>query len=239
MNVEKLMEQNYVKDCGITIPDNWQDFSYKAEKFAIPDHYRPYLDNIMLPRGLVMDRTEKMVLDLCKKLDRTKPIVALCVLKGGYEYFNDVVQCIKRYCNTVGDKAIRFNVDFIRLKSYEDERAGDEVRVIGGDDFLNLKGKQVIVVEDIVDTGNTMRKLMNVLAKYEPAAVKVVSMLSKRTPLNKTGYLPDYAAFNVPNAFVVGCGIDYNEHFRDLPHVAVLNDNGVETFSSKNLGELY
>lgn len=90
--------------------------------------------------------------------------------------------------------------------------------MIGGDDLSSLTGKQVIVVEDIVDTGNTMRKLMNVLAKFEPDSVKgelqliksiltifsVVSMLSKRTPLNTTGYIPDYAAFNVPNAFVVG-----------------------------------
>ena len=105
------------------------------------------------------------------------------------------------------------------LKNLLDERATDEVKVIGGDDLSSLTGKQVIVVEDIVDTGNTMRKLMNVLAKVSPDSVKgflqkflrftlpaisVVSMLSKRTPLNTTGYIPDYAAFNVPNAFVVG-----------------------------------
>ena len=126
------------------------------------------------------------VLDLFNNLDRSKPIVALCVLKGGYQYFNDVLQYLKQYCASMGDRAVQFNVDFIRLKSYEggyrflfeiflirlDERATDEVKVIGGDDLSSLAGKQVIVVEDIVDTGNTMRKLMNVLAKFEPSSVK-------------------------------------------------------------------
>jgi len=73
----------------------------------------------MLPRGLVMDRTEKMILDLFENLDREKPIVALCVLKGGYQYFNDVLQYLKQYCATMGNRAVQFNVDFIRLKSYE------------------------------------------------------------------------------------------------------------------------
>ena len=60
-----------------------------------------------------------LVLDLFNSLDRTKPIVALCVLKGGYQYFNDVLQYLKQYCASMGDRAVQFNVDFIRLKSYE------------------------------------------------------------------------------------------------------------------------
>jgi len=237
MKVDELLSQNLNKDNGITVPDNWEAVSYDARLFAIPEHYKPYIDKVMLPRGLVMDRTEKMVLDLFNNLDRSKPIVALCVLKGGYQYFNDVLQYLKQYCASMGDRAVQFNVDFIRLKSYEDERATDEVKVIGGDDLSSLAGKQVIVVEDIVDTGNTMRKLMNVLAKFEPSSVKVVSMLSKRTPLNTTGYMPDYAAFNVPNAFVVGYALDYNEYFRDLPHVCVLNEAGRHKFSLSGCGE--
>ena len=60
-------------------------------------------------------------------------------------------------------------------------------------------------------------------------------MLSKRTHRNKSGYAPDYAAFNVPDAFVIGYALDYNEYFRDLDHICVLNSDGVEKFSSKNL----
>ena len=214
------------------------------------------------------------MLDLFNELDREVPIVALCVLKGGFQYFNDVLEFLKRYSASQHTKAVQFNIDFIRLKSYTgklptrvifkkilfflDDRAGEEVQVIGSDNLQNLSGKQVIVIEDIVDTGNTMRKLMNVLVKYDPKSVKglfyheflirffirieafekiisVVSMLSKRTPLNTTGYLPDFAAFNVPEVFSVGYALDYNEYFRDLPHICVLNEEGKVRFAEANL----
>jgi len=220
---------------GITVPDDWRPASYSVDQFAIPPHYSKYLDRVLLPRGLVLDRTEKLALDLFNDLDRDTPIVALCVLKGGFQYFNDVLDFLKKYSASQQTKAVQFNIDFIRLKSYSDDRAGEEVQVIGGDNMQHLKGKQVVVIEDIVDTGNTMRKLMNVLAKYCPKSVKVVSMLSKRTPLNTTGYVPDYAAFNVPEVFSVGYALDYNEYFRDLPHVCILNDEGKTKFAEKNL----
>ena len=60
MKVEELLSQNENKDNGITVPDNWEEVSYNAKLFAIPEHYKPYIDKVMLPRGLVMDRTEKM-----------------------------------------------------------------------------------------------------------------------------------------------------------------------------------
>ena len=74
-----------------------------------------------------------------------------------------------------------------------------------------------------------------VLAEASNHLFQVVSMLSKRTPLNTTGYVPDYAAFNVPEVFSVGYALDYNEYFRDLPHVCILNDEGKTKFAEKNL----
>ena len=113
-----------------------------------------------------------LALDLFNELDRDTPIVALCVLKGGFQYFNDVLDFLKKYSASQHTKAVQFNIDFIRLKSYTDDRAGNEVQVIGGDNLQSINGKQVIVIEDIVDTGNTMRKLMNVLVKFDPKSVK-------------------------------------------------------------------
>ena len=60
MSLERLLEQNKNKDSGIRVPDNWEDFAYSSDKFAIPEQYKQYIDHVMLPRGLVMDRTEKM-----------------------------------------------------------------------------------------------------------------------------------------------------------------------------------
>ena len=60
MSLERILEQNKNKDSGIRVPDNWEDFAYSSDKFAIPQQYKQYIDHVMLPRGLVMDRTEKM-----------------------------------------------------------------------------------------------------------------------------------------------------------------------------------
>ena len=137
MSLERLLEQNKNKDSGIRVPDNWEDYAYSSDKFAIPEQYKQYIDHVMLPRGLVMDRTEKMgtffinfyqelcinylALDLFNNLDREKPITALCVLKGGYQYFVDVMKYLKQFCATMGNRAVQINVEFIRLKSYEGE----------------------------------------------------------------------------------------------------------------------
>ena len=79
----------------------------------------------------------------------------------------------------------------------------------------NIKGKNVLIVEDIIDTGRTIVKLLKTLEKFEPKNVRVCSLLTKRT--NKSnGYVPHYAGFSVPEKFVVGYALDLNEHFRDL-----------------------
>ena len=120
-------------------------------------------------------------------------------------------------------------MDFIRLKSYENDESTGDVKIVGGDKLLRLKGQHVLVVEDIVDTGKTMVKLLEILKQVEPASVKVASLALKRTP-KSIGYIPDYVGFEVPDRFIVGCAFDYNEHYRDLHHVCVINDIGKEKF---------
>lgn len=81
------------------------------------------------------------------------------------------------------------------------------------------------------DTGGTMIKLLNTLKKYELKSVQVASLLVKRTPLS-VGYKPDYTGFEIPNDFVVGYALDYNEYFRDLGHICVINEAGKKKYAS-------
>ena len=92
-----------------------------------------------------------------------------------------------------------------------------------------MEGKNLLIVEDIVDTGRTMKKLLSTIAKYNPKSVKVACLLRKRTPLS-SGYIPDYVGFEIPNKFVVGYALDYNEYFRDLMHICVISKNGVDKY---------
>nr|AFJ24786.1 hypoxanthine guanine phosphoribosyltransferase-1 [Schmidtea mediterranea] len=77
-----------------------------------------------------------------------------------------------------------------------------------------------------------MMKLLNHLKNFNPASVKVASLLVKRTPLS-IGYIPDYVGFEIPNKFLVGYALDYNDYFRDLNHICIINEEGKMRFSKK------
>ena len=109
-------------------------------------------------------------------------------------------------------------------------RSTGEVKIIGMDDLNVLKGKNVLIVEDIIDTGRTMKKLLKLLKEYEPKSLNVACLLRKRTPLSD-GYAPHYVGFEIPDKFVVGYALDYNEYFRDLAHICAINEYGKEKYS--------
>lgn len=89
----------------------------------------------------------------------------------------------------------------------------------------------MILAEDIIDTGLTMTKLVPLLLQAGAASVRVASLLEKRTP-RACGFKGDFVGFSVPDAFVVGYALDYNEAFRDMPHICVINDAGKAFFRS-------
>ncbi|XP_062402887.1 hypoxanthine phosphoribosyltransferase 1, like [Sardina pilchardus] len=195
--------------------------------FCVPKHYEDDLDRVIIPHGLIMDRTERLARDIIRDMGGHH-IVALCVLKGGYKFFADLLDFIKAL-NQNCDKSVPLTVDFIRLKSYSNDRSTNQVKVIGGDELSALTGKNVLIVEDIVETGRTMETLLSLLNDYNPKMVKVVSLLVKRTP-RSSGYRPDYFGFEVPDKFLVGYALDYNEYFRDLSHICILSENAKEKY---------
>ncbi|XP_039377057.1 phosphoribosyltransferase domain-containing protein 1 isoform X6 [Mauremys reevesii] len=141
-------------------------------------------------------------------------IVVLCVLKGGYKFCADLVEHIKTLSRN-SERSISMKVDFVRLKSYHNDQSTQDMQIIGREDLSKLTGKSVLIVEDIIGTGRTMKALLNNIEKYKPKMIKVASLLVKRTS-QPDGYRPDYYGFEIPNVFVVGYALDYNEHFRDL-----------------------
>lgn len=130
----------------VEIPDDWK--GYPLEFFCLPKHYEHDLSHVLLPKGLIDDRTEKIAIDIKEDIGQ-EPLVCLCVLKGGYKFFSDLVDRLKSL-NTVTEEPLPLKVDFIRLKSYTDDRSDSEIQVIGGDNLATLSGKNVLVVEDII-----------------------------------------------------------------------------------------
>ncbi|KAK3108339.1 hypothetical protein FSP39_005837 [Pinctada imbricata] len=204
---------------------------YSKEMFCIPRHYEEDLKRVLIPAGFISDRIERLARDIVRDFEQ-EGIVALCVLKGGYKFFTDLVEKIQQLNSNLG-KSVPLAVDFIRLKSYVDDTSSGEIEVVGGDNLENLKGKNVLVVEDIIDTGRTMQKLLGILNNIHPKSIKVVSLLVKRTK-RSIGYRPDYTGFEIPDIFIVGYALDYNEYFRDLNHLCEINETGMKKYASKS-----
>ncbi|KAI8923496.1 phosphoribosyltransferase-like protein, partial [Entophlyctis helioformis] len=171
------------------------------QHFAIPRHYSEDLSSILIPHGLIRDRVEKLAQLIAA--DCTKPLVACCVLKGAHVFFANLTDSLKKLPNKDG-KSIPMSFEFIKVKSYENEHSTGSVKIsLSEEDLQGFRGKDLLIVEDIVDTGATMVGLIDLLKKYEPASIKVVSLLLKKTPRSNR-YIPDYVGFSIPDAFVVG-----------------------------------
>ncbi|XP_015265447.1 PREDICTED: hypoxanthine-guanine phosphoribosyltransferase-like [Gekko japonicus] len=209
---------------GLQIKD--EDCGFNKNLFCVPKHYEDDLERVFIPHGLILDRTERLARDIMQDMGN-HPIFALCVLKGGYKFFADLMDHIKAL-NRNTDQSVPITVDFVKTKSYCNDIPTGTVSIIG-EELSAFKGKNVLVVEDIIDTGKTIQTLLSRIKEYEPQMVKVVSLLVKRT-IRSSGYKPDYIGFEIPDKFVVGYALDYNEYFRDLNHICILNEKAKEKY---------
>ena len=120
--------------------------------------------------------------------------------------------------------------DFIRVKSYKGTESSGDVKITTlGADIGKLQGKHCLLVEDIIDSGLTMSRLVPYLETLQPKSVKVASLLEKRTS-RSCGFLADYVGFSIPDKFVIGYCLDYNEVYRDMLHIGVITPLGIERF---------
>lgn len=227
LQVRQAWSSEEAPDCGrgVVIMDDWP--GYDLNLFTYPQHYYGDLEYVLIPHGVIVDRIERLAKDIMRDISYCD-IMVLCVLKGGYKFCADLVEHLKSTSRN-SDRFVSMKVDFIRLKSYRNDQSMGEMQIIGGDDLSTLAGKNVLIVEDVVGTGRTMKALLSHLEKYKPNMIKVASLLVKRTP-RSDGFRPDYAGFEIPNLFVVGYALDYNEYFRDLNHICVINEHGKEKY---------
>ena len=125
-------------------------------------------------------------------------------------------------------------MEFIRVSSYEGTESTGNVKIAGGIDLESLKQKHVILVEDIVDTGTTLSHLIPLLnEKANPASIEVCSLLTKRIKKPQK-CSAKYIGFSIPDLFIVGYGLDFNELYRDTKDIWVISQNGID-FDPSNL----
>jgi len=212
----------------IRIPDEFK--GYDLNHFVIPSHYQNDLSTVLIPNGVIQDRIEKIALDIFREFNG-EPMTIVCILKGAYQFNSDLMDKLKQLNDGAKNKSIKIDVEFLRLKSYENDKSVGKIQMIGGE-LLDLKDKNVLIVEDIVDTGSTMLELFKQISKQYPKRVKLASLLVKRTPHVLHHIDIDYCGFEIPDKFIVGYGLDYNENFRDLKHICCISQNGINKYST-------
>ena len=169
--------------------------------------------NILIPQAEIQNRIRTLAAEIERDYPAGEEIHLVAVLKGGFMFMADLVRAMSE----------RVTMDFMAVSSYgKGISSSGQVRVLKDLDS-NLEGRHVIVVEDIVDTGLTLSYLLANLDSRGARTVKLAALLNK--PDRRLREVPiDYLGFDIPDAFVVGYGLDFAERYRNLPYIAVLKD---------------
>jgi len=166
---------------------------------------------ILLTEEQIQTRIRELGEILTAEYADKNPIV-VGVLKGVVIFYADMIRQIKIPCQ----------MDFMRVSSYSGTESTGKA-VFGGKMSENIENRHVLILEDIFDTGNSLQFLYNHLIEKNPASIQICTLLDKPARRNPTVTVkPDYVGFEIPNEFVVGYGLDYNEAYRNLPYIGIL-----------------
>jgi hypoxanthine phosphoribosyltransferase len=169
------------------------------------------IQKVLLTEEQIQKKVQELAGELTKEYADKNPVF-IGVLKGVVIFFADMVRNMRFPCE----------IDFMCISSYGGTTTTGNT-VVKKDVSVDLKGRHVVILEDIYDTGNSLTFVRDYLLSKEPASLKICTLLDK-PERRKPGVtlVPEYVGFTVPNEFVVGYGLDYNEHFRNLPYIGVL-----------------
>ncbi|MCG6551033.1 MAG: hypoxanthine phosphoribosyltransferase [Candidatus Magnetominusculus sp. LBB02] len=142
-----------------------------------------------------------------------KEILAIGILKGAFMFYSDLVKLIN----------VPLTVDFIVSSSYQDTASTGNVN-IHSDTRMPVTGRDVLIIEDIIDTGISLNYIKEIILKKLPNTLKICALLDKKDR-RLVDVNVDYIGFQIPDEFVVGYGTDYNDNFRNLPYVAILKQS--------------
>ena len=160
------------------------------------------------------EEVEKRIRDLGEKISKDyegKQVHLICVLKGGVFFMCELAKRI----------TVPVSMDFMSVSSYGDGTTSSGVVKIAKDLDESLEGKDVLVVEDIIDSGRTLSHLLEILKQRKPNSLRLCTLLDKPERRVKNVDV-DYVCFNIPDEFVVGYGLDYAQKYRNLPYIGVV-----------------
>jgi hypoxanthine phosphoribosyltransferase len=174
------------------------------------------MENLKMKVLYSRDEICKVVRGLADQISRDyegKDLVVVCVLKGAFMFMSDLVRCLKGPCI----------IDFIRLSSYGSGTSTSGSVTVTKDLETAITGKDVLIVEDIIDTGITLDFLVRKLKEQSPRSLRVCTLVDKKHR-RKIEFRADYVGFDLDEGFILGYGIDFNEKARYLPDIYVMDE---------------
>jgi hypoxanthine phosphoribosyltransferase len=171
------------------------------------------ISEIILTEDQIQKRIKELGAEITKAYDKEDDIIMICVLRGAVLFMSDLARQIN----------LPVVFDFMDVSSYEGTTSSGMVRIIK-DLEENIEGRHVLIVEDIMDTGLTLKHVIDLLKTRDPADIKVVTLLDKPDRRTEKEIKADFNGFEVPDKFVVGYGLDYLEEYRNLPYIGVLKE---------------
>ncbi len=175
------------------------------------------MDKHRLNRLITAEEITSIVKNLADQISRDyngRELILVCILKGAFMFLSDLVRQLK----------IPVQIDFVRLASYRAGMETSRMIEITKDIETPVEGKDVLIIEDIIDSGHTLQFLKDRLALSNPRSVKICALLDKKAR-REVEIEADYVGKEVENVFIVGYGIDFNETYRDLPEIYYVTPN--------------
>ena len=168
------------------------------------------VDFVLLDNKTLRKRIKELGKQITKDYKGKKPVI-LCFLKGSLHFMTALAESI----------SLPIEYECLKASSYANTVSTGKVSVLINM-LGSIKDKDVIIVEDIVDTGHTMKNILGILEKEGVASVEIATLLNKQARREVEGINPKYIGFEIEDYFVIGFGLDYNEYYRNLPYVGVL-----------------
>jgi len=164
---------------------------------------------------LTEEQVDKRIEEVAEEINKDyggESIHLICILKGGAMFMCELAKRIK------GDVSF----DFMDVSSYGSGTVSTGIIKILKDLDEGIEGRHVILVEDIIDTGRTLKSIKELLEKRKPADIRICAMLDKPSRREEKEVVVDYKCFEIPDKFVVGYGLDYDQKYRNLPYIGVV-----------------
>jgi len=170
------------------------------------------IDEVIISEDEIQDRIKELARDITKLYPQDEEVIMVCILRGAFIFMADLARYI--------DLPVVF--DFMDVSSYGEKTTSSGVVRIIKDLEENIENRHVLLVEDIMDTGTTLKHVIDMLKTRNPASIRVATLLDKPERRVVKQMEADFNGFEIPDKFVVGYGLDFSEKYRNLPYIGVL-----------------